>query len=58
MVSNSHSSGRPGAPHVPHPAPRVLPTPIMAAHAPVMAGVAGPGYPVAGYPVQGYPVPG
>ena len=38
LVSNSHSSGRPGAPHVPHPAPRVLPQPaVLGQPAPVAA---------------------
>jgi len=54
MVSNSHSSGRPGAPHVPYPAPRFpVPHPVIAAHPPVVAAAYPAGYAapaVAGYP--------
>ena len=68
MVSNSHSSGRPGAPHVPHPAPRVLPQPAVlgqpnAVAAPVANAVAAPGIAVPavspGYPqaIASYPAP-
>lgn len=54
MVSNSHSAGRPGAPHVPHPAPRyAVPAPMYAAHPPVVAGVPA-GYPAMAAGVAGY----
>ena len=69
MVSNSHSSGRPGAPHVPHPAPRILPqsplgfgphvaAPVAYAHPPIAYAhppVAYAHAPVAGYPAYAHP---